>query len=147
MLDSLDLGCGKRKRPGCIGIDISRDSDADFIYDIEQGLPFPDETFQTIYAMQTLEHIHNLIHLMNECWRVLKPGGRMEISVPHKDSDEAYWDPTHVRFFTEATFNYFSDHPHWREYRILYGIKPFTIRDLRREDWQIHIVLEKVEDE
>ena len=29
----LDLGCGKRKRKGAIGIDISEDTDADVIHD------------------------------------------------------------------------------------------------------------------
>ena len=142
---ALDLGCSKKKRPGCIGIDSSPNSDADIIRDIERGLPFSDQTVDAIYASHFLEHVRDLNFVMNECWRVLKIGGVMEISVPHRDAPESDWDPSHVRRFAEETFLYYSDHPHWAEHRQIMGIAAcFAARKLERDGWQILVKFEKM---
>jgi hypothetical protein len=42
----LDLGCGIRKRPGTIGLDINPRSDADVIHDLTLfPYPFDDSSF------------------------------------------------------------------------------------------------------
>jgi predicted SAM-dependent methyltransferase len=143
-LAKIDLGCGKKKRPGCIGIDWSKNSDADIVRDLEKGLPFSDGTIHAIYASHVLEHLHDLSFVMNECWRVLRVGGIMEISVPHRDSPESDWDPSHVRRFAEETFLYYSDHPHWQEHRDLMDISAsFAVRRLEKDGWQIIVTYEK----
>ena len=38
----LDLGCGKRKQKDAIGVDMSEDSDADVIHDLNK-FPYPFE--------------------------------------------------------------------------------------------------------
>ena len=43
----LDLGCGKRKRKGTVGIDISKDTDADIIHDLNK-FPYPSQFSQGI---------------------------------------------------------------------------------------------------
>lgn len=42
-----------------------------------------------------------------ELWRIMKPGGVAYISVPYAWSLGAISDPTHTRYLTPATFNYF----------------------------------------
>lgn len=54
-----------------------------------------------------------LFAFMDECWRVLKPGGTMNIVVPSGTSTRAFQDPTHRRFFVGATFLYFNRD--WRQ--------------------------------
>ena len=54
-----------------------------------------------------------LFAFMDECWRIMKPGAWMEILVPSGRSDRAFQDPTHRRFFMQATFLYF--HAPWRK--------------------------------
>lgn len=111
----IDLGCGSNKKPGFIGIDKYMESGiTDVITDLDvlgATLPYKDDSVSEIYASHFLEHIHNIFPLMNECFRVLKPGGKFEIVVPLAESPMAFGDPTHVRFFTGETFHYFTKDP------------------------------------
>jgi hypothetical protein len=46
---------------------------------------------------------------MGELHRVVAPGGRLEVVVPHFSNPYGYSDPTHVRFFGLYSFFYFCD--------------------------------------
>ncbi|NIO22955.1 MAG: methyltransferase type 11, partial [Candidatus Aenigmarchaeota archaeon] len=52
----LDVGCGKKKHPGSIGIDIRPDSDADKVCDFDKGIPYPDNSFDKVILHHSLEH-------------------------------------------------------------------------------------------
>lgn len=43
-------------------------------------LPFPDQTFDIVYTRQVLHHFKNLQESLNECYRVLKPGGYLLVT-------------------------------------------------------------------
>ena len=47
-------------------------------------LPFPDGAFDAVYTMGTIEHIDEYVQAIAEVHRVLRPGGRAIIGVPHK---------------------------------------------------------------
>lgn len=125
----IDLGCGPGKKKGYIGLDIHDYSDlypkGEFIqWDLEKGaLPFCTNSVKRINATSVLEHIHNLIPLMNDCWRVLKPGGEIYILVPKAGSEGSFRDPTHCRFFMNKTFDYFTKGTRQENY----DIKPWKI--------------------
>jgi SAM-dependent methyltransferase len=74
----LDVGCGKNKR-GDIGVDYSRDSDADIIADAE-CLPFKDGAFAKVVSVTVLEHSPNPLNFLKEQYRVLKKGGQVEVT-------------------------------------------------------------------
>ena len=110
----LNIGCGRIRIPDHIGIDIVQIIDGngnacvDIIRDVSKiGLPFCDDSCDHIVVDNVLEHISDLKLLLNECWRVLKVDGILEGIVPLAGTDGAFRDPTHVRFFTESTFDYF----------------------------------------
>jgi SAM-dependent methyltransferase len=46
------------------------------------ALPFPDNSFDLIALLDTVEHIPNELGVFDECFRVLKPGGKVMITVP-----------------------------------------------------------------
>jgi SAM-dependent methyltransferase len=50
--------------------------------DVEQGLAFPDASFDRVIAIHVLEHLPNLPVALDEVRRVLKPGGVFEIVIP-----------------------------------------------------------------
>lgn len=111
-LKVLDLGCGNKKRPGAIGIDFNSRTAADVIHDLN-NFPYPleDSSFDEIYLDNTLEHLDDVIRVIEEVHRILKPGGLVKIIVPYFRSLWAYIDPTHKHFFTVESFAYFDpDH-------------------------------------
>jgi len=81
-LKVLDIGCGKRKREGAIGIDIDPDSDADFIMDAH-NLRFPDKTFKVVHFHQCAEHCDHPLMVMLEIHRVLEDDGVLWMSIPN----------------------------------------------------------------
>tara|TARA_B100000768_G_scaffold180850_1_gene201915 strand:+ start:1238 stop:1780 length:543 start_codon:yes stop_codon:yes gene_type:complete len=108
----LDLGCGKKKRVGSIGVDWSDRHDADVIHDLNVfPYPFESSTFDEIYIDNTLEHLDDVIRVMEEIYRICKPGGLVKVIVPYFRSVWACIDPTHKHFFTVNSFAYFDpDH-------------------------------------
>lgn len=51
--------------------------------DITTGLPYEDNTFDVLMAVEVMEHIHDHITFMKECNRILKPGGVLLFSTPN----------------------------------------------------------------
>lgn len=84
-----------------------------------RGLPFPDNSIESIISHHCLEHVRDgFIFLMDECYRVLKPGGIFRIIVPLFPSYSAIADPDHKRYFLEGVFETFCgtrDGDHWME--------------------------------
>jgi SAM-dependent methyltransferase len=103
----LDLGCGSNKRAGAIGLDRRSEKGVDIVCDLERPLPLMDGVADEIHAHHVLEHVRNLIQLMEEIYRVCRPGAVLRVSGPYYTSRGAFRDPTHVRFLTEDTFQYF----------------------------------------
>lgn len=103
----LNIGCGLKKFPDFINIDSDPACKPDIVRDIEKGLPFDDNTIDAIRCEHVLEHVHDLIFVMNEFHRVLKPDGQLLIESPLITDKWAYIDPGHVRYFNEHSFNFF----------------------------------------
>jgi SAM-dependent methyltransferase len=99
----LDVGCGSKKRPGAIGIDVSSDTDADVVHDLNE-LPWPLESdaFDEIVLQDVIEHLHDLYGVFAEVHRVARPGARVLLRTPHFSSVLAYSDPTHVHLLSAA---------------------------------------------
>jgi ubiquinone/menaquinone biosynthesis C-methylase UbiE len=51
--------------------------------DFNKKLPFNDKTFNLIYSVEVIEHLKNPYHFISECYRILKPGGKLIISTPN----------------------------------------------------------------
>jgi predicted SAM-dependent methyltransferase len=103
----LDLGCGKSKVRGAWGIDIRKEAGVQVLTDIERRLPFKSNSVDVVWLRHVIEHVRDLIGLMEEVSRICRPGGKVEIVVPYYTSRGAFRDPTHVRYITEDTFQYF----------------------------------------
>lgn len=89
--------------PGAIGVD------RDYPGYNGKALPFPDETQDFVYSSHCLEHLKDPIGAIKEWYRVLKIGGHMIITVPHRDLYEkklfrpSTWNAGHKRYYTPAT--------------------------------------------
>ncbi len=135
---ALDLGCGpipqnKFKANDVVGIDLVENKKENVIkcklgY---EKLPFDKDSFDYLTAYDLIEHIPRFseisengppfIFFMNECYRVLKPGGIFLSMTPIYPYFGAFQDPTHNNIITVDTFKlYFSE----KKYEIAhhYGI-------------------------
>lgn len=117
----LEIGCGKNKCESSlgevIGLDIFDLPGVDVVHDLNKvPYPFSDNEFQLIIANHVLEHLDNLIGVMKELYRILKPNGLLRIIVPYFSSASAHQDPTHKRFFTLRTFDYFTPESEYNYY-------------------------------
>lgn len=138
----IDVGCGQRIKdePGCVGVDIA-DFGQEYIRDVEKGMPFANDSAEEIICEDTLEHLKDLIFVMNEFWRVLKPSGKLRIRIPDYRDEAAFKDPTHVRFFSLATLDYFErKSPRHSEYAIF----PWKVLEKKTDGKAITATLEPV---
>jgi SAM-dependent methyltransferase len=114
----LDLGCGPNKREGFIGIDqFAFDGEVDHVLNIgSERLPYDDGSVEEIHTSHFIEHLTPVerCHVINECYRVLKIGGKVTIIVPHWGSCRAYGDPSHQWPPVSEFWFYYLD-KNWRQ--------------------------------
>lgn len=105
----LDLACGNAKAEGFVGVDISENTQADIVLDLEEfKWPWPDDSVYEIRCSHFVEHVKELGLFMDNCYRILQPGGILHIFAPYWSHVRAWQDFTHVRAISEITFQYFS---------------------------------------
>lgn len=113
----LNLGCGSLPIKGATNIDISPVPGVDIVHDLDVSpWPIVPGAYSTIEAKDVFEHVLNPITFMVECHRALCPGGALHIRTPYFRSMDAFTDPTHRRFPTEFTFDY------WIPGTVLHGL-------------------------
>lgn len=76
---------------------------------LEKSWPLGDDSVGILRANDAIEHLRNPIHTMNEAYRVLAPGGFFMIDVPSTSGKGAFCDPTHVSFWNDLSFRYYTD--------------------------------------
>lgn len=104
----LNLGCGEQRYPHVVGVDVVKTSAADIIHDLDKApWPIADNSVDVILAFHLFEHVEDLPRFMEEVHRIAKPNARIIVEVPYFRSVLAYQDPTHRRFFTTRTLDYF----------------------------------------
>jgi SAM-dependent methyltransferase len=106
----LDIGCGKRKiEPDAVGIDISPDSAADKIWDLDRyPWPLDGDSFDRVHMSHVIEHLDDPMRAMAEVWRVARHGAEVLVVTPHFSSHNSYTDPTHKRHLAARSFEYFT---------------------------------------
>jgi SAM-dependent methyltransferase len=104
----VDLGCGQRKKPGAIGLDVARVPNVDVLADVMRQLPLKDNSVDGVHASHLIEHVDDVMAFMGEVWRVCKPGALVYFRFPHGSTPFLTWkDPTHKRGVYLAMFEYF----------------------------------------
>ncbi|MFE7133023.1 glycosyltransferase [Streptomyces sp. NPDC057638] len=106
---ALDLGAAHRKPPGYLGVDQHPGEGVDIVATLPDRLDLPDGSVGLIRAVDFLEHVPAKVPLINELYRLLAPGGMLLTTTPSSDGRGAYQDPTHVAFYNENSFWYYTD--------------------------------------
>lgn len=115
--ETLVLGCGGTPELQAVNLDRVALPKVDVVHEMTDApWPFPDDRFLTVRADHVMEHIPHyvpgspqdgLIIVMNEVWRVTKPGGTVSLVVPHSSHPRALGDPTHCRYMVDRSWWYF----------------------------------------
>jgi SAM-dependent methyltransferase len=89
----IDLGCGEmpyrerflRDCDSYTGVDWANslhEVRADISTDLDRGLPIPEQSADTVTLLSVLEHLREPQALLDEAFRILKPGGSLLLQVP-----------------------------------------------------------------
>lgn len=81
----LNLGAGDWRPEGWVTVDLAN---ADINHDLSvYPWPFPDKSAEAILASHVLEHFSRAdgMWFLAECWRILRPGARLQLAVPDLD--------------------------------------------------------------
>lgn len=88
----LDIGCGAFKREGYTGMDW-QDFGQEIIWNINEGIPLPNDSVEEVYSSHFIEHLKEdeIYNFIVEVRRVCKSGAKVQLIVPHADTQEAYY--------------------------------------------------------
>jgi predicted SAM-dependent methyltransferase len=106
----LDVGCGKYKLVGSVGLDVVPLQGVDVVHDLNKfPYPFDDDSFDRVRLSHVIEHIQSITKTMEEIHRILRPGGELEITTPHYTDASSWQDPTHVWHLNSRSFDFFRE--------------------------------------
>lgn len=153
----LDLGCGRNPREGFEGVDRTQfDGKVKHVLDLTATpWPWADSSVAEAHSSHFLEHLDGIerVHFVNELYRVLVPGGKVTLVVPHWCSMRAYGDPQHKwPPVSEFWFYYLSaawraqNTPHlekanWEhgfacDFEAVWGYTPHPLLQTRNQEYQ-----------
>lgn len=97
-MKKLNLGSGTKYLKGYINLDFEPSLNPDIVCDLDKGLPFPDNSIDEVYSEHLLEHVKDILFVLKEIKRVLKPNGIFKSRVPHFSCLSAHYF-SHFRDF------------------------------------------------
>lgn len=117
-MQRLNLGCGRNPMAGWINVDQVALPGVDVVADLNAcattKLPFEPDSIDELLMSHFLEHVPNVLPLMQELHRIARADARITVLIPHGGSDDAWEDPTHVRPYFPGSFGYFTQPYYWR---------------------------------
>jgi len=142
----LNLGCGTKTSVDTWDVDLRNTEGVNQVLDLNiTPWPWLDRSFEWITASHIVEHLPiGLVKFCNECWRLLKPGGILQIRVPDAaDPDMAWADPEHIRPYRRHSFINYLTIDGIR--RFGYTERPWSILDIRENGKEINVHMMPVE--
>lgn len=112
-LPAFDLGAAIDGRHGWKTVDTTEGASiegvtVDVEADLTQRWPWEDNSVGAFRAYDFLEHLPDKLHTMREIHRCLRPGGWLLSMTPSTDGRGAFQDPTHVSYWNENSFWYWT---------------------------------------
>lgn len=107
----LNLGCGMKPIDGYINHDINFHHDfIDTCWDCNvYPYPWLSESVSEIRAWDLIEHLNYPERFIEECYRILKVGGLLQMRTPTETSPTKWRDITHRRVFHVDSFDYYDN--------------------------------------
>ena len=106
----LDIGCGRNKIVGAVGLDQIPLPGVDVVHDLNSfPYPFEGNSFDEIYATHVIEHLDSIVRAMEELYRLAKANAKVGIITPHYSDYISWTDPTHKWHLSTYSFRYFRE--------------------------------------
>jgi SAM-dependent methyltransferase len=107
-MKKLNFGCGDKPLDEWENVDIQKGPKIKKSFDFNK-FPYPlkENSYDLIKSDMVLEHLNCPDKVLDELWRISKPNGTIEISVPHYTNKGAYDNLGHIHFFSEMAFWYY----------------------------------------
>ena len=115
----LNLGCGTDYKKGWINVDFNKEVKADIHCDLNNLIPFKDNSVDRILLDNSLEHIHKdkFFWFMDGLHRICKNKAEIIILVPHFSSCSAFKHLGHQIYFGISSFSIMDVNAPWNEER------------------------------
>ncbi len=132
----INLGAGNNQFEGWVNVDHIPLPGIDVVHNL-MVFPYPFESGSgsEISVYDVLEHLDHytddkrpsVIAFIEECYRILKPGGKLFIQTPRYDADFLWIDPTHVRGFHEKSMDFFDPETEFGKSTGFYSDAKFSV--------------------
>lgn len=149
----INLGAGSEPEKGWVNLDWIPGPGIDVIHNLlETPWPFPNECADEMLARDVLEHMPNFtddkqstpIAFIEESHRILIPGGKLFMTVPHWQSRNLWIDPTHVRGYDELSLDYFDPSKELGQFYGYYSKCKFRVSSIRTPNDNVEFTLIKL---
>lgn len=149
----INLGSGNDPKEGYINVDHLDLPTVDVVHNlIELPYPFEDESAEKIMAVDVIEHLPNftpdnkpmIVAFVEECHRILKPGGELYIQTPGYNAEFLYQDPTHVRGFHIKSFDLFDPETEFGQTTGFYSEVKFKVQAEELENHNLRFWMVKI---
>jgi len=121
----LNIGCGRDIREGWVNLDINKTSGVDVVHNLNEfPYPFKENSLDEVLAIDVFEHVDDLILVLEELFRICKPGATIKAVVPYGVGWVEHIQ--HKRGFNYTTFKSVSQNKREVNY--------FTKADIRQID-------------
>jgi predicted SAM-dependent methyltransferase len=133
----INLGSGNDPKEGYTNLDHLDLPNVDVVHNLLHfPYPFEDNSAEKIHCADVIEHLPNftkddkpmITAFIEECHRILKPGGELYIQTPGYNAEFLYQDPTHVRGFHIKTFDLFDPETDFGKTTGFYSECKFKVR-------------------
>ena len=143
----LHVGCGSNYKPGWVNIDLFNPT-ADVALDLRERFPFADESVSLIYSEHVLEHFEyprDVRHILQECFRILAPGGVFSVGVPDHGVVATAYATRDTSFFQQRRLrSYLRDGDATLMHHINYNFRQDGLHKYSYDEETLRQILERV---